>query len=226
MALSTEDHKRVSAAIGKAEALTAGEIFCVFTEAADDHAVVPLGYAALMALVLPPVLIWFGLLDPAWLTAIWAGGWSSGEAPGVRETVTLYVASSAILFALTWLFVRIEAVRYRLAPASLRQIAVHRAAMESFLSHGIHLTDGRTGVLIFLSRRDRHAEIVADEGIYEKVDEDVWADATAAMLACARQGDIGSGFVVAVEHAGEVLAAHFPPAPHNPNELPDRLIEV
>ncbi len=222
MALSKNDHDRVSAAIADAETRTAGEIFCVFTEASDDHAVVPLAYAALMALVLPPIFIWFGLLDPAWVDF----GWSAGGAAGVRETVSIYVAASAILFALTWLIARVEAIRYRIAPSSLRQTAVHRAAMESFLSHGIHLTDGRTGVLIFLSRKERYAEVIADKGIYEKVGEDVWADAVAAIMASARSGDIGGGFVEAVNRCGSVLAEHFPPSSHNPNELPDRLIEV
>ncbi|MBV7255780.1 hypothetical protein KCG44_03155 [Pacificimonas sp. WHA3] len=222
MALPHEDHERVSAAIADAETRTAGEIFCVFTEAADDHAVVPLGYAALAALTMPPILLWFGILDPAWLNF----GWSDSDQVGVREMVTLYVACSAILFAVTWLLVQIRSVRYRLAPASLRQTAVHRAAMETFLSHGIHLTDARTGVLIFLSRLDRHAEIVADDGIYEKVDEGIWGDAVAAMLGAARAGDIGGGFVQAIEITGVVLAEHFPPGSTNLNELPDRLIEV
>ncbi|MHB9880475.1 TPM domain-containing protein [Pacificimonas sp. ICDLI1SI03] len=222
MALSHEDHVRVSQAIGAAEQMTSGEIFCVFTEGADDHVVVPLGLAALSALLLPPLLLWFGVLDPAWVDL----GWSAGGAAGVRETVTLMVAASAILFALTWLIVSLGKIRYRLAPASLREFAVHRAAMEAFLSHGIHLTEGRTGVLIFLSRLDRHAEIIADEGIYTKVDETIWGDTVSAILSHARSGDIAGGFVAAVENAGNVMAEHFPPGAEKPNELPDRLIEV
>ncbi|MGB7406855.1 MAG: TPM domain-containing protein [Pacificimonas sp.] len=222
MSLSTSDHDLVSAAIADAETRTSGEIFCVFTEAADSHDVVPLAWAALIALVVPPFLLWFGILDPDWLV----GGWSAGDAAGLDEFVSLHAMTSALLFAITWLIVRVDAVKYRLAPASLRQVAVHRAAMESFLSHGIHLTDGRTGVLLFLSRHDRHAEVIADEGIYERVDETVWAEATAQLVDHARRQDIAGGFVAAVATCGTVLAEHFPPGSSNPNELPDRLIEV
>ncbi|MEM8825804.1 MAG: TPM domain-containing protein [Pseudomonadota bacterium] len=222
MALTPADHERVSAAISAAEERTSGEIFCVFTEAADAHDVVPLAYAGLVALIVPPILLWFGLLDPTWFHF----GWSTGTEADIRDVVTAHSAAAALLFASTWLIVRIPAVRYRLAPASLRQTAVHRAAMDSFLSHGIHLTDARTGILIFLSRREHQAEIVADEGIYARVDESVWVDALAALRREAAAGDIAAGFCAAIELCGHVLAEHFPPGATNPNELPDRLIEV
>lgn len=223
MALNQAAHERVSAAIRAAEAHTSGEIFCVFTEAADEHRVVPLAYAALFALVLPPLLVWFGLAEPGWMR--W-GTWTAEDGAAPWHFAALDAALSAVLFAATYLIVSIPALRYRLAPPSLRRAAVDRAAMESFLSHGIHVTDERTGVLIFLSRADRQAEIVADEGIYARVDAEIWGDAVEAMLAEARSGRIDEAFVQAVERVGAVLAAHFPPRADNPNELPDRLIEI
>ena len=221
MPLPTEDHARVSAAIKEAEERTSGEIFCVFTEAADDLAVVPLAYASLAALVLPPLLLWFGIVDSAWFA-----GWRAGSELAVQTTVSVYAALSAILFAVTWLIVRPAPVRYRLAPKSLRAAAANRTAMESFLSHGVHTTDDRTGILIFLSRRDHIAEVIADEGIYTRVEEDVWADTVEGMLRHAKRGDIPGAFLFAIGEAGRLLAEHFPPTGRDPNELPDHLLEL
>ena len=221
MALSPEDHAAVAAAIGKAEATTSGEIFCVFTEASDDLTVVPLAYAALAALVLPPLLLWFGVFDPTWF-----GEWRTTSTITVHEVVTVHVALSALLFAGVWLLLQWRPLRFAMAPKSLKRANADRAAMESFLSHGIHTTEERTGVLIFLSRAEHVAEVVADEGINAKVGEEVWGDIVEAMLAEARQGNLAAAFVRAVERAGAVLTEHFPPRPGNPNELPDKLIEL
>jgi putative membrane protein len=87
-------------------------------------------------------------------------------------------------------------------------------------------TTGRTGILIYLSMRERRAEIVADEAITSKVSPEVWGDAMAAMLAELKRGACGAGVVAAVERVGKVLAEHLPREADDVNELPDRLIEL
>ena len=85
-------------------------------------------------------------------------------------------------------------------------------------------TRGRTGVLIYLSREERRAEIVADRAIVEKVEPDVWGEAMAVLVDEVKQGRPGEGMVQAVEKVGAVLATILPPKAHNPDELPNRLI--
>ncbi|MFN5903786.1 MAG: TPM domain-containing protein, partial [Novosphingobium sp.] len=87
-------------------------------------------------------------------------------------------------------------------------------------------THGRTGILIYVSLREHHAEILADAAIASKVDAAVWGDAMAALLSGIRAGDLASGLTGAVERVGAVLAEHFPRAADDQNELPDRVIEV
>ena len=224
MRLSAEEHRRVSDAIASAERTTAGEIFCVVTDETDEYRAVPFAWAALAALVLPPLLLLSGLVGPHLL----AGGWQVGTAAAMTagEAVAIYAALSALLFVGVFLLVRIPAVKLRLAPRSLRRSAVHRRAMESFLAHGIHVTEDRTGVLIFLSLGERVAEIVADEAIHSRVEPDVWGAAVATLLNHVAKGRIADGFIAAIGACGEVLAAHFPPRPRNPNEIPDKLIEL
>jgi putative membrane protein len=87
-------------------------------------------------------------------------------------------------------------------------------------------TVGRTGVLLYLSMREHRAEIVADEAIASKVAPEVWGDAMIAMIDNLRGGRPGEGMAEAVRQMGAVLAEHFPKGSENPNELPDRLIEI
>jgi putative membrane protein len=221
MALTAADHARVSDAITSAERTTSGEIFCVVAEACDDYRVVPFAWAGLVALVVPPLLLWFGLGYPGLL----AGGWDA-RVPDPQAVVVLYAGLSAAFFVAAFVAVRLRPVRLALTPRSLKREAVHRAAVASFLAHGIHVTDARTGVLIFLATAEHVAEVVADEGIYKRVDPAIWGDAVAVLTEGARSGRIAEGFIRAVALCGEVLAEHFPPQASNPNELPDKLIEI
>lgn len=222
MRLSESEHTRVSDVIASAERSTSGEIFCVLAETADDYRIVPLAWAALVALVAPPALLWFGVLDPALFTP----GWQVGSNASVREVAALDAALSALLFVLAYLLVQVAPIKARLTPRSLRRAAVHRAAVENFLAHGIHVTRERTGVLIFLSIGDHVAEIVADEAINSKVNGDVWGDAISTLLEHVSAGRLADGFIASIGKCGAVLAEHFPARGGNPNELPDKLIEI
>src|SRR5262249_21049067 len=93
----------------------------------------------------------------------------------------------------------------RIVPKRRMWTRAHAEAMHQFLAQGIHLTEHRTGVLIFASVAERYAEIVADSGINAKVQPDVWSKAVAAMISAIKDGRPGDGFVAAVELCGEQL---------------------
>ena len=90
------------------------------------------------------------------------------------------------------------------------------------------LTHKRTGILIFASVAERYAEIVADSGINDKVMPEVWDKAMHALTSAIKAGRPGDGFVAAIEQCGAVLAEHFPlpPGTVDPDELPDKLVEI
>jgi len=71
-------------------------------------------------------------------------------------------------------------------------------------------------------------EIIADGGISAKVTQAVWDNAVASLIAAIKDGRPADGFVSAIEQCGAVLAEHFPAVPGavNPDELPDRLVEI
>jgi putative membrane protein len=219
--LAPEDESRIAAAIAAAEARTSGEIIC--TMATDRHRYVEwvLALAAVAAFVLPALATLLGFGPSAW--AALAGIWQA-EPLTDRQTVELYVAAQAVVLALTTLALWWSPVAQRLAPLSIRRERVHEIALKQFLARGIHLTAGRTGVLLHVSVEDHVAEIIADEAIYQRVPPDHWADATDALLAGMARNAPADGFVEAIGLVGDLLAAHFPPGDTNPDELPNRLV--
>ena len=85
-------------------------------------------------------------------------------------------------------------------------------------------TQNRTGVLIFVSVAERYGEIIADEGIYQKVSPQVWDDALAALLDHLKSRQVEEGFVAAIRKSADVLEAHFPISADDEDELPNHLI--
>ena len=221
--LTEAERARVDAAVAAAERETSGEIVTIVAAASDAYHDVALHWALLAALLVPALFaVVPGPLES--LLAATANGWSeSHPLPQVLLVVmglmiAAFLAARAILAAPT--------LRVRLAPLSTRERRVRRRALACFRVGTERRTIARTGVLIYLSLAEHVAEIVADEAISAKVAPDTWGAAMAALIDGARAGRLADGLVDCVTQVGAVLATHSPPHPGNPNELPDRLIEL
>ena len=201
--ISEADKGRVSAAIKSAEAQTAGEIFCVIAQRSGDYRLMPVAWAASIALFAPLPLIY--LLH-----------WSAGA---------IYLAQLSI-FAAAAIVLSHPAILFRIVPRRTKHEHAHAVALAQFMAQGLHRTENRTGVLIFASAAERYAEVIADAGINAKVDADVWNTAIADLTSAVKAGRPADGFVAAIERCGAVLATHFPPGSLNREELPDKLVEI
>jgi putative membrane protein len=197
------DTARIVQAIRQAETKTAGEIYCVIARHSSDYRLVPLAWAALIALVLPLPLIY---LTP-WTAAV------------------IYLIQLAG-FAVASIALSQPAIRFHLVPRRAKHDRAHAEAVRVFLAQGLHLTEHRTGVMIFASEAERYAVVLADGGINAKVMPDVWGNAVAALIAGIKRGQPADGFVAAIEQCGAVLAEHFPIGSGKKNELADRLLQI
>jgi putative membrane protein len=203
--ISDTERARIVDAIRAAEAKTSGEIFCVLAQRSSHYSLVPVAWASAAALAVPLPLIYLTSLPASVIYMI---------------QLVAFVVSAIVLSRPRW--------RFRIVPKRARHDRAHSTAMRQFWAQGLHKTQARTGVLIFASLAERYAEIIADAGINERVTQDVWNSAVAALTSAIRHGQVGAGFVAAIAQCGAVLAEHFPLAPgtRNPNELPDRLVEI
>lgn len=228
MRFTTDDHARVAQAIAAAERRTSGEIFCVFARRVSSYRDVALGWSAGAALLLPLIVIPFGF-DPAWLPGFghgWEAAHLAARNVAVGGALAAYALLQAAVFLLMLVLTAIPAVRRLITPRSLRRERVRRAAMQQFLAHGLHVTEARTGVMIFAALDDHQVEVIADQGIHARVSDEVWADAAAALARAMRAGEPVKGFEAAIALCGAVLAEHFPPSPNDRNEVADKLVEI
>jgi putative membrane protein len=197
------ERSRIADAIRAAEANTSGEIYVVVARQADEFRLVPVLWAGLVALLIP----W-----PLHLLTYWSTGTIL-----VLQVLTFVVIAVAASHS---------ALRHRIVPAGIAAEAARKAALAQFLAHGVHLTEDRTGVLIYVALADRRVEIVADAGINSKVDHTAWDELARDIVVAARRGALADGIVTAVQRAGLLLTRHCPPVPFDRDELPNRVVEI
>src|SRR5262245_51479073 len=135
------------------------------TPRSSAYTLVPVAWAAALALVVP-------------LPLIYLTNWPAS---------VIYMLQ-LVGFVVAALVLSRPVLRFRIVPRRARHDRTHSTAMRQFWAQRLHKTQERTGVLIFVSYAERYAEIVADAGINERVTPDVWQKAVTDLTAAIKQG--------------------------------------
>jgi putative membrane protein len=223
MQLSQADREKVGKAITSAEATSDGEIVAVMTPLSDSYHDVALHWALVPLFA---VLAWAAWRPTAlaWWYQFLLGGWQ--PEPSMGQLLTLLLFFAALKFTVALMILKWMPLRLALTPGATKHRRVRRRAVAIFKAAAERRTENRAGILIYLSMGEHRAEIVADEAITKVTTPDVWGEAMATLLADVREGRPGEGICAAIQQIGVVLAEHFPKTATNPNEIPDKLIEL
>lgn len=201
---STAERAQVKDAIAAVEAGTSGEIVAVIAPAADDYWDFSLAWAIVAALMVPAAaLLW----------------WPHTAA------LTIYEIQMEIFIAVLAL-TRIRALRMLIVPRRTQSAYAQRLARAQFFTQGLHRTRERSGILIFVSAAEHYVEILADDGIAQKVKAEEWTAVIEAFVAEVRARRFADGMLATVRACGAKLAHYFPRPPDDRNELSNRLVEL
>jgi len=119
------------------------------------------------------------------------------------------------------------AIENSLAPSLVwRGMSGRERAIEMFSNLRVWDTEHNSGVLIYLLLADHDIEIVADRGIAAQVDAAAWEAVAQTMEAAFRSGQFEQGALAGIARIGDLLAQHFPPSGHNPDELANRPVII
>ncbi len=221
--MSDADHMLVTQAVSDAEEHTAGEIVTIVTDRSDSYHDIALLWASALSFLTLAIVAMIPDFFLGWVDRL-RGGW------GHEFTAGEYAAMLFILMTIAWLAIYMvmkwTPLRMLLTPKPIKIRRVQEHAMQLFKVGAESRTAGHTGILIFLSMREHRAEIIADAAIAATVSPAIWGDAMLALIDHVRKGAPGEGMAAAVKQVGAVLIEHFPKTGDNPNELPDRLIEI
>lgn len=202
--LSDTEKQRIATTIAEVEQHTSGELVTVIAQQADDYVYIPTLVAAMLALIIPTVI---NLVGHPWT---------------MQHSYLLQIAGFmcfAVLF-------RWPPLTMRLIPKQVKYQRAHRVAMEQFFAQNLHQTQQRTGVLLFVSLAEHYVEIIADQGINDRVSNDAWQGVVNRFISDVKANKVADGFVTAVITCGELLQEHFPASESNHNELANHLVEL
>jgi len=104
--------------------------------------------------------------------------------------------------------------------------AVRRRALEAFYEKGLYRTHLNTGVLFFLSLLERKVWVLADKGIYEKIEQETLNQFAGQVSSGVRDRQAAKALIQAIQGVGNLLAEHFPVSPGDRDELPDEVMTL
>ena len=205
-ALGSDGYDRIEDAIAEAERSTSGEIVPLLVRRSSTVGHVPIltfAFLMLTALIFE-VPEWFGeAIDNHWL--------ASG---------LCWLLAAAIGFGAS----RFDFVNRLMTPQPDQIHQVDLRAELEFYELGLSQTEASTGVLLMVSLMEHRAVVLADRGISEKLDAEVWQEVVDLMIEGVKAGDLAGGMSAAIKRCGDLLAAEFPLASDDTNELRDHLI--
>lgn len=200
---SEAEKDRIAEATRSVECCTSGEIAVMIVDSSDEYR---------EATVLGSLLLSSGislLLSEAFLAA----------------SLNYFILLSFLLFLpMRLLFTTLPGLKTVFVGRLRLEEAVRERAVRAFYEKGLYKTRANTGVLFFISILEHKVWVLADKGIYEKIDQKALNSFALKVSHGIKEGRACDALCEAISEAGKILATHFPLTPGDTNELSNRVM--
>jgi putative membrane protein len=197
---TAEEKERLKTATHEVESRTIGEIVVMVVDHSDHY---------IEAEVLGSVLL--GSFLSLILTVLF-----------FNSSLWFYIPLSFIFFFPCWfLFIKVEDLKKRFIGIRRKEEAVRLRAERAFFERGLYRTKKNTGVLFFVSLLERKVWVLADKGIYKKMDQETLNRFANEVSRGIKEGRACDALSQAIQEIGVYLEKHFPITPNDTNELSD-----
>lgn len=142
-----------------------------------------------------------------------------------HSSIWVYIPFSFLLLVLLLpVFKNIPLLKTPFISIKRKEIAVRNSAVRAFYEKGLFKTKKHTGVLFFLSLLEHKVWILADKGIYEKIEQETLNNFAKTISQGIKDKKACDSLCNVMQDAGNLLAAHFPVTSDDINELPNNII--
>lgn len=220
--LSEPDANRIEAAVRQSELTCGAQISVVVADEAADYTSIPLAWATGLVLIAPfiPLLLIAVVMTVSAFIHGW-GGNPEYESGAKILAIAQFATWQLGLFMLVAAVASIPPMRRALTPDWVKRSAVRRQALEQFIARGLTHTRERRGVLLYLSRKDKTADVIADVGISSKVSRDDWRPIIRTLNTGLRKHALVDGTIIAINACSGMIEQKAPPVSESANETPD-----
>jgi putative membrane protein len=200
---SHEEKQRIKETIQAIELRTIGEVAVMVVDGSDQYREAEvlggLFLGSLLALIL--VLSLFH-------ASIWA----------------FIIFSFLFFFPSRYLFRQFPILHAGFIGLKRKEVAVMQRAVRAFYEKELYKTKKNTGVLFFISLFERKVWVLADKGIYVKIEQETLNKFANMVSTGIKEGRSCEALCSAVKEAGELLAKYYPITPGDTDELPDEVM--
>jgi putative membrane protein len=197
---TAEEKERLKTATHEVESRTIGEIVVMVVDHSDHYIEAEVLGSVLLSSLLSLILTVLFFDSSLWF----------------------YIPLSFIFFFPCWfLFIKVELLKKAFIGVRRKEEAVRLRAERAFFERGLYRTKNNTGVLFFVSLLERKVWVLADKGIYKKMDQETLNRFANEVSRGIREGRACDALSQAIQETGVYLAKHFPITPDDTNELPD-----
>jgi putative membrane protein len=197
---TAEEKERLKATVHEVESKTIGEIVVMVVDHSDHY---------IEAEVLGGILLGSLLSLIATLLYFHSSIWS-------------YVPLSFLFFfPCRFLFQRVDILKRLFIGIKKKEEAVRLRAERAFFEKGLYKTKKNTGVLFFLSLLERKVWVLADKGIYEKMNQDTLNRFANEVSRGIKENQACEALSKAIQEIEVLLSQHFPITPDDTDELPN-----
>lgn len=105
-----------------------------------------------------------------------------------------------------------------------RKLTTRELAMKEFFKLGMNKTKDKTGVLLFVLFKEKKFEVVADEGINNKISPEKWDAITNHLVYEFKGGHYKEGIVKSLDEIKDVLMKEFPRKKDDVDELSNDIV--
>lgn len=198
-----EERAKIKEAIHDVESRTIGEVAIMVVDSSDHYAEADVIGGIFLGSLLSLVIIAIYFHSSVWFF--------------IPINVLLFFPSKIIFNKLSFFKTAFIGVRRK-------EEAVRLRAERAFFEKGLYKTKKNTGVLFFLSLLEKKVWVLADKGIYEKIEQgplNKFALVVSEGIKNRRACDV---LCDAIRETGELLAAHFPIVTGDTDELTNNVM--
>jgi len=217
--LSKAEQEQITQAVKQAELKTSGEIATAMIPQSNDYAIYELLLAVLVGLIYAVVIFTFSSELESWLQGLL---WNYH----VYYLTGFYLFSTFLVILIVYFLANIPLIDRLIVPRKIMQSWVERRALQHFAQSGVGHTQDGTGILIFISVLERRVQLLADNGIAQKVDQSRWQQIVDNITQGIKTGKLADNLSESILKCGELLERDFPRADDDINELDDNIVQL
>jgi len=199
----SEELERITKTIHEVESHTIGEVAVMVVDSSDHYIEAEILGGIFLASLLSLVMTTLNFHSSVWA----------------------YISLSFILFFPSkYLFEKIPVLKTAFMGVKRKETAVMQRAVMAFYEKGLYKTKKNTGVLFFMSLLERKVWVLADKGIYEKIEQETLNRYSNMVSQGIKDGRACDALCDAIKESGELLARHFPITHDDTDELSDEVM--